>query len=91
MIDFDFEERNNTLKVTRDDNGIQPIFVITVDDPQKVGDPIRSFTMYTVHTRVCQPAVAFDSSEFDLPDYIPIIPKVCLFSSPPLFRLPLAL
>jgi len=26
--------------------------MITVDDPQKVGDPIRSFTMYTVHTRV---------------------------------------
>ena len=33
-------------------NDIQPVFVITVDDPQKVGDPIRSFTMYTVHTRV---------------------------------------
>lgn len=29
-----------------------PIFVISVDDPQRVGDPIRSFTMYTVHTRV---------------------------------------
>ena len=26
--------------------------MITVDDPQKIGDPIRSFTMYTVHTRV---------------------------------------
>jgi sorting nexin-1/2 len=32
---------------------IQPVFVITVDDPQKIGDPIRSFTMYTVFTRVC--------------------------------------
>ncbi|KAJ7155346.1 Vps5 C terminal like-domain-containing protein [Mycena crocata] len=32
--------------------GLQPVFVISVDDPQKVGDPIRSFTMYTVHTRV---------------------------------------
>ena len=28
------------------------MFVITVDDPQKVGDPIRGYTMYTVHTRV---------------------------------------
>lgn len=37
---------------TRNDAGLQPVFVITVDDPQKVGDPIRSFTMYTVHTRV---------------------------------------
>ena len=36
----------------KDDKGLQPVFVITVDDPQKVGDPIRSFTMYTVHTRV---------------------------------------
>ncbi|RXW23897.1 hypothetical protein EST38_g1979 [Candolleomyces aberdarensis] len=33
------------------DNGLLPVFVITVDDPQKVGDPIRPFTMYTVHTR----------------------------------------
>ena len=39
-------------KATRNDKGIQPVFMITVDDPQKVGDPIRSFTMYTVHTRV---------------------------------------
>ncbi|KAH8832985.1 Vps5 C terminal like-domain-containing protein [Flagelloscypha sp. PMI_526] len=29
----------------------QPSFTISVDDPQKVGDPIRSFTMYTVHTK----------------------------------------
>ncbi|TFY75947.1 hypothetical protein EWM64_g8067 [Hericium alpestre] len=28
-----------------------PAFFITVDDPQKVGDPIRGYTMYTVHTR----------------------------------------
>ncbi|KAF5361888.1 hypothetical protein D9756_002350 [Leucocoprinus leucothites] len=34
---------------------IQPVFAITVDDPQKVGDPIRSFTMYTVHTRTTSP------------------------------------
>ncbi|KXN87413.1 Vacuolar protein sorting-associated protein vps5 [Leucoagaricus sp. SymC.cos] len=34
---------------------IQPVYVITVDDPQKVGDPIRSFTMYTVHTRTTSP------------------------------------
>ncbi len=38
-------------QVKKDDKGLQPVFVITVDDPQKVG-PIRSFTMYTVHTRV---------------------------------------
>ncbi|KAK7061024.1 Vacuolar protein sorting-associated protein vps5 [Paramarasmius palmivorus] len=36
-------------------NDIQPVFVISVDDPQKVGDPIRSFTMYTVHTRTTSP------------------------------------
>lgn len=36
----------------RNDTGIQPVFIISVDDPQKVGDPIRSFTMYTVHTQV---------------------------------------
>ncbi|KAG2128542.1 Vps5 C terminal like-domain-containing protein [Suillus clintonianus] len=32
-----------------------PIFVISVDDPQRVGDPIRAFTMYTVHTRTNSP------------------------------------
>ncbi len=31
------------------------MFDISVDDPQKVGDPIRSFTMYTVHTRTTSP------------------------------------
>lgn len=32
--------------------GLQPVFSITVDDPQKVGNPIGAYTMYTVHTRV---------------------------------------
>ncbi|PCH44318.1 Vps5-domain-containing protein [Wolfiporia cocos MD-104 SS10] len=39
----------------KDDNGLQPVFVITVDDPQKVGDPIRAYTMYTVHTKTTSP------------------------------------
>ncbi|KAI0032306.1 Vps5 C terminal like-domain-containing protein [Vararia minispora EC-137] len=30
---------------------VAPMFIITVDDPQKVGDPIRGYTMYTVHTK----------------------------------------
>ncbi|KAI0666816.1 Vps5 C terminal like-domain-containing protein [Trametes maxima] len=37
------------------DNGIQPVFVISVDDPQRVGDPIRAYTMYTVHTKTTSP------------------------------------
>ncbi|OJT02912.1 Vacuolar protein sorting-associated protein vps5 [Trametes pubescens] len=37
------------------DNGIQPTFVISVDDPQRVGDPIRAYTMYTVHTKTTSP------------------------------------
>jgi sorting nexin-1/2 len=37
----------------RKEIGLQPVFTITVDDPQKVGDPIRAFTMYTVHTKAC--------------------------------------
>lgn len=39
----------------RNDSGLQPVFVITVDDPQKVGDPIRAYTMYTVHTKTTSP------------------------------------
>ncbi|KAI6041276.1 Vps5 C terminal like-domain-containing protein, partial [Pisolithus marmoratus] len=41
--------------VTRNDGSIPPLFVISVDDPQKVGDPIRQFIMYTVHTRTSSP------------------------------------
>lgn len=37
--------------VVGSDSAIPPLFVISVEDPQKVGDPIRSFIMYTVHTR----------------------------------------
>ncbi|KAI0372691.1 Vps5-domain-containing protein [Pilatotrama ljubarskyi] len=37
------------------DSGIQPVFVISVDDPQRVGDPIRAYTMYTVHTKTTSP------------------------------------
>jgi len=39
----------------RSDTGLQPVFVISVDDPQKVGDPIRAYTMYTVHTKTTSP------------------------------------
>ncbi|OAX41529.1 Vps5-domain-containing protein [Rhizopogon vinicolor AM-OR11-026] len=41
-----------------------PTFVISVDDPQRVGDPIRSFTMYTVHTRTTSPL--FQKSVFSV-------------------------
>ncbi|KAH9000351.1 Vps5-domain-containing protein [Lactarius akahatsu] len=37
------------------ETGLQPLFTITVDDPQKVGDPIRAYTMYTVHTKTTSP------------------------------------
>ena len=36
----------------RSNADIAPVFTITVDDPQRVGDPIRGYTMYTVHTKV---------------------------------------
>ncbi|KAI0073528.1 Vps5-domain-containing protein [Panus rudis PR-1116 ss-1] len=39
-------------------NGQLPTFVITVDDPQRVGDPIRGYTMYTVHTKTNSPLFA---------------------------------
>ncbi|KAF8634597.1 hypothetical protein AX17_004186 [Amanita inopinata Kibby_2008] len=43
---------------------LQPLFVISVDDPQKVGDPIRAYTMYTVHTRTSSPL--FQKSSFSV-------------------------
>lgn len=45
-------------------NGLQPVFVITVDDPQRVGDPIRAYTMYTVHTKTTSPL--FSKSSFSV-------------------------
>jgi sorting nexin-1/2 len=44
--------KSQTTLAVNKDIGLQPLFTITVDDPQKVGDPIRAFTMYTVHTKV---------------------------------------
>ncbi|TFY66263.1 hypothetical protein EVG20_g4834 [Dentipellis fragilis] len=51
-------------KAPKTENGIQPTFVITVDDPQKVGDPIRGYTMYTVHTRTTSPT--YSKSQFSV-------------------------
>ncbi|KAI0657964.1 Vps5-domain-containing protein [Cubamyces menziesii] len=44
-----------SFAATKKDNSIRPVFVITVDDPQRVGDPIRAYTMYTVHTKTTSP------------------------------------
>lgn len=30
------------------------MFLITVGDPQKIGDPISAHIIYTVHTKVCE-------------------------------------
>ncbi|KAJ8514579.1 hypothetical protein ONZ45_g7888 [Pleurotus djamor] len=58
------QAESNQAALRRKDNGLQPVFVITVDDPQKVGDPIRGFTMYTVHTRTTSPM--FQKSAFSV-------------------------
>ena len=42
-----------TAPIEKKEAGIQPMFSISVEDPQKVGDPIRAFIMYTVHTKAC--------------------------------------
>ncbi|KAJ3985016.1 Vps5 C terminal like-domain-containing protein [Lentinula detonsa] len=47
--------KNRSLSNRPDDPSLPPLFTITVDDPQKVGDPIRSYVMYTVHTRTTSP------------------------------------
>ncbi|KAL1666430.1 Vps5 C terminal like-domain-containing protein [Schizophyllum commune] len=48
---------------TRKDKDEPPAtFIISVDDPQKVGDPIRPYIMYTVHTQT-------SSKEFRKPSF----------------------
>jgi sorting nexin-1/2 len=44
--------------------GGPPVFTIHVSDPQKVGDPIRGYTMYTVHTNTT--SSAFSKSSFSV-------------------------
>jgi hypothetical protein len=39
-----------------------PVFVIKVEDPQKVGDAIRGYTMYTVQTQVRILVTTIDSA-----------------------------
>ncbi|KZT71976.1 Vps5-domain-containing protein, partial [Daedalea quercina L-15889] len=48
----------------RTENGLPPTFFISVDDPQKVGDPIRAYTMYTVHTKTSSPL--YSKSQFSV-------------------------
>jgi hypothetical protein len=79
---------------SRQDNQIAPLFSITVDDPQKVGDPIRGFTMYTVHTRVSlsrPSAFLIYEGSFPFTDNVSSVHEVIILCSPPLFRLPMAL
>jgi sorting nexin-1/2 len=45
------DNSNQTATPEKQEAGLQPVFTITVEDPQKVGDPIRAFIMYTVHTK----------------------------------------
>ncbi|KAJ3527597.1 hypothetical protein NM688_g8108 [Phlebia brevispora] len=40
---------------TSRDKNAPVIFTITVDDPQRIGDPIRGYTLYTVHTKTNSP------------------------------------
>ncbi|KAF8555974.1 Vps5-domain-containing protein [Imleria badia] len=39
----------------RTEGPIPSLFAISVEDPQKVGDPIRAHTLYTVHTHTSSP------------------------------------
>ena len=83
----------NPPSSSRNENGIQPVFVITVDDPQKVGDPIRSFTMYTVHTRVRRDVISLHSTILTAvsTDNVTVISKIRLFCSSTLFRFLMAI
>lgn len=69
-----------------------PVFVISVDDPQRVGDPIRSFTMYTVHTRVSRfCSRRWQNHLHSFPDDLSAVPKVSILRATSIFRLPMAI
>ena len=72
--------------------GLQPVFSITVDDPQRVGNPIGAYTMYTVHTRV-SPSFRFELRGIPKPspDNFPHVQPIGLFCPPSVLRLLMAL
>jgi len=55
---------NQMAPPEKKETGPQPVFTITVEDPQKVGDPIRAFIMYTVHTKTA--SAAFSKPSFSV-------------------------
>jgi sorting nexin-1/2 len=65
-------------------------FTITVDDPQKVGDPIRGYTMYTVHTKVRYATwLCFECVPMPIPhlDKLTPVSFYLIFCAPTLFGL----
>ena len=72
-------------------SGPVPLFQISVDDPQKVGDPIRPYILYTVHTKASvRPLSVSIRSHWIYLDNISLVQQTHLLSSQTLLRLPLA-
>lgn len=85
-----YNTQSDAPPLTRTDSGIQPVFVISVEDPQKVGDPIRSFTMYTVHTRVrIYLSPIYNYLSLGSTDHIPLVPEIGLLCSSAVLGFPL--
>ncbi|KAL5492536.1 VPS5 [Sanghuangporus weigelae] len=63
-----------------EESGARPFFSISVEDPQKVGDPIRPYILYTVHTKTNSPL--FSKSSFSVlrrySDFLWLYEMLCL-------------
>ena len=80
-----------TTPTEKKEAGLQPVFAITVEDPQKVGDPIRAFIMYTVHTKARSVRIRLRVAVLSfLPDHFSGIFQAFVFCSSPVLRLPVA-
>ncbi|KAH8108328.1 Vps5 C terminal like-domain-containing protein [Phellopilus nigrolimitatus] len=49
------DEKEQRPSNEKQDLSLSPLFSIFVDDPQKVGDSIRPYVLYTVHTKTSSP------------------------------------
>lgn len=58
------QSQTQQAKTPPQKDGPLATFTISVDDPQKVGDPIRPYIMYTVHTRTT--SAEFQKSAFSV-------------------------
>ncbi|KAL5536777.1 VPS5 [Sanghuangporus sanghuang] len=79
-VELTSEAAKEGQPASREGSGARPFFSISVEDPQKVGDAIRPYILYTVHTKTNSPL--FSKSSFSVlrrySDFLWLYEMLCL-------------